>query len=243
VVDLAVAQLRHCPSHVSRELLIVWSSLASCDPGDLFGASMQEALAAGIRISVVHLSAQMRACYRLSELTEGVHGVMIDKDHFRSLLAARVQPPLDTRTSHVALIPTGMKNFPHIYFTNQKGFPVPNAESSVLCSCHRRLNAVSFSCPSCVSFVCELPSSCPICGLHLVAASHLARSFRHLKPVPSVESRPPLSRAHCLGCQAFLPAAVPTPHCKACKAPFCIACSSYNHNSLFNCPGCVRTIS
>ncbi len=33
LVNLAIAQLKHCPVHVSREVLLVWSSLTSCDAG------------------------------------------------------------------------------------------------------------------------------------------------------------------------------------------------------------------
>lgn len=39
-------------------------------------------------------------------------------------------------------------------------------------------------CPQCQAKMAELPSDCAVCGLKLVLAPHLARSFHHLFPVP-----------------------------------------------------------
>ncbi len=109
---------------------------------------MQEAKACGIKISVIHLSAEMYAAHKMCDLTGGMHGVMIDKQHCAALFAAQVRPPLSfVRTSHVALVPTG--------------FPVPSTTPS-LCVCHKRLQSVIFHCPKCRASVCELPSSCPV---------------------------------------------------------------------------------
>lgn len=41
----------------------------------------------------------------------------------------------------------------------------------------------SFCCPQCGSHYCELPVECKQCGLTLVSASHLARSYHHLFPI------------------------------------------------------------
>jgi len=42
-----------------------------------------------------------------------------------------------------------------------------------------------YACPQCKAKVLELPTDCPVCGLKLVLAPHLARSFHHLFPVPA----------------------------------------------------------
>lgn len=39
-----------------------------------------------------------------------------------------------------------------------------------------------YYCPQCYSKYCELPVECRACGLTLVSAPHLARSYHHLFP-------------------------------------------------------------
>jgi transcription initiation factor TFIIH subunit 2 len=46
------------------------------------------------------------------------------------------------------------------------------------------LARTAYSCPQCQAKQSELPTDCVVCGLKLVLAPHLARSFHHLFPVP-----------------------------------------------------------
>lgn len=62
-----------------------------------------------------------------------------------------------------------------------------------------------YNCPQCGSRYCELPVECKQCGLTLVSAPHLARSYHHLFPI-----KPFIERAQVPG----------TPHCFACAKPF-----------------------
>ena len=41
-----------------------------------------------------------------------------------------------------------------------------------------------YICPRCRAKASDLPTDCAVCGLKLVLAPHLARSFHHLFPVP-----------------------------------------------------------
>jgi transcription initiation factor TFIIH subunit 2 len=150
-VELAVAQLRHCASHVSREVLLVISALSTCDPGDLRAAA-EAAKQARVRVSVLHLSAQVYAAEQVTRATGGIHAVMVDKHHFQQLLRAHVPPPIDHRPpgEAVALVATG--------------FPLPSREGPVLCVCHRRMTETPLRCPRCLAAVCELPSNCPLCA-------------------------------------------------------------------------------
>merc|ERR1712151_303639 len=46
----------------------------------------------------------------------------------------------------------------------------------------------AYICPRCKAKVSDLPTDCNVCGLKLVLAPHLARSFHHLFPVsPFIE--------------------------------------------------------
>lgn len=46
-----------------------------------------------------------------------------------------------------------------------------------------KLKSGGYICPQCRSKYCELPTECRVCGLTLVSAPHLARSYHHLFPV------------------------------------------------------------
>ncbi len=50
-----------------------------------------------------------------------------------------------------------------------------------------KLSASGFLCPQCQAKYCELPVECRACGLTLVSAPHLARSYHHLFPLPPFE--------------------------------------------------------
>lgn len=45
-----------------------------------------------------------------------------------------------------------------------------------------KLTSGGYYCPQCFSKYCELPVECRACGLTLVSAPHLARSYHHLFP-------------------------------------------------------------
>lgn len=73
------------------------------------------------------------------------------------------------------------------------GFPkLVHAPYPGLCSCHGKLKSVGYSCPRCKSRICDVPTECRVCGLTVVNAPQLARSYRHLFPVCSVCIRVPL---------------------------------------------------
>lgn len=46
-------------------------------------------------------------------------------------------------------------------------------------------SAPGYKCPRCAARLCEVPSDCCICGTALASASHLARSYHHLFPIPA----------------------------------------------------------
>ncbi len=107
----------------------------------------------------------------------------------------------------------------------------------------------AYKCPRCRVLVCTLPMDCPVCGLTLISAPHLAKSYHHLFPVPP---RTPLSLADggraCSSCT--LPIALSAEgdregagraggQCSKCAGIFCPACCAYAVEVLYNCPGCL----
>lgn len=65
-----------------------------------------------------------------------------------------------------------------------------------------KLKSDGYKCPQCAAKYCELPVECKVCGLTLVSAPHLARTFHHLFPVQSfdrIEAKD--VEGFCYGCQ------------------------------------------
>lgn len=65
-----------------------------------------------------------------------------------------------------------------------------------------KLMNTGYLCPQCFSKHCELPVECRACGLTLVSAPHLARSYHYLFPVESFkEVAFESNHLFCFGCQ------------------------------------------
>lgn len=60
----------HLPTHSSREIVIIFGSLTTCDPGDIY-ETLDNCVKDKIRISLVALAAEMKICKELCEKTEG----------------------------------------------------------------------------------------------------------------------------------------------------------------------------
>jgi len=101
-----------------------------------------------------------------------------------------------------------------------------------------------YFCPQCRAKYCELPVECKICGLTLVSAPHLARSYHHLFPLDAFRELPleeHNGEKFCYGCQGELK----DQHvyvCAVCQNVFCVDCDVFVHDSLHCCPGCIHKI-
>ena len=61
----------HLPTHSSREILIIFGSLTTCDPGNIHD-TLDACVKDRIRISVVALAAEMKICRELCDKTGGM---------------------------------------------------------------------------------------------------------------------------------------------------------------------------
>lgn len=82
-LELAGRVLRPLPGHASRELLVLFASLTTCDPGDIT-ATIQSLKNDGIRCSVIGLAAEVRICKKLCQDTGGDYGVSVINLHIFS---------------------------------------------------------------------------------------------------------------------------------------------------------------
>lgn len=85
--------LKHMPGHTSREVLIIFSSLTTCDPSNIYDL-IKTLKTAKIRVSVIGLSAEVRVCTVLARETGGTYHVILDETHYKELLAHHVSPLL-----------------------------------------------------------------------------------------------------------------------------------------------------
>ncbi|KAH3827488.1 hypothetical protein DPMN_129423 [Dreissena polymorpha] len=236
-LELAMQTLRHMPSHASREVVCIFGSLTTCDPGDIL-ETVKLMSVNNIRCSMVGLAAEVHICKRLCTDTNGQYTVILDEGHFKDLLNQHTSPPPAQNNTESSLIRMG---FPHHQLGGEKDKPA-------MCMCHldsktvEGFSTTGYFCPQCKSKYCELPVECKACGLTLVSAPHLARSYHHLFPLDqSIEMSSadfdPGQNIYCYGCQIKI--RDPTVYrCRRCNNLFCIDCDIFVHETLHSCPGC-----
>ena len=183
-LEVAGRSLGHMPRYGSREVVVIMGALCSCDPGDVLADTLPKLKAAHVRVSTVALQAEVHVCRRLADETGGIMGVCLDRGHLADLILGQCTPPPakpDEGRHTCELV--------HMGFPSHRTDDVPSlvhCAGSSNASHHRgaRLVRTAYVCPRCRAKTSELPADCAVCGLKLVLAPHLARSFHHLFPVP-----------------------------------------------------------
>jgi len=206
-IEVAGRSLGYAPRYGSREIIVITSALATCDPGDILGETLPRLLHSGIRVSTVSLQAELHICTKLAEATGGLAGVCLDTRHLRDLVMGHaIPPPINSiQGSNDDNAPQMICEFVTMGFPSREGGDVPtlvhstgggaNDKNGIAFAINpaaaddRRSNRlISFArtgyvCPRCRSRCSDLPSDCAVCGLRLILAPHLARTFHHLFPV------------------------------------------------------------
>lgn len=241
-LELALKSLKLLPSHASREVVVIMGSLTSCDPGDI-NVTIDNLKSEGVRCSVIGLAAEVHVCRVLCRETSGIYGVILDDAHYRDQLYQHVDPPPAAVCLESSLIKMG---FPHHMAMEEKEEPL------TMCMCHVdstddacKLSTGGYYCPQCYSKYCELPVECKACGLTLVSAPHLARSYHHLFPAGNYKELPYENQAQiCYACQKQLNDTDKHIYkCDTCNRVFCIDCDIFIHETLHTCPGCATCLS
>ncbi len=188
-LEAAGRSLGHMPRHGSREVLIIVGALSTCDPGDVLVETLPRLLGANIRVNCLAMCAEMHICRKISETSGGVMGVALDGHHMKDLLLNFIAPPpalvkeQNEAQMTCVFVPMG--------FPTRKTEDVPtlihataaSGTGSVARNDKLIFAKTSYICPRCKAKASELPTDCAVCGLKLVLAPHLARSFHHLFPV------------------------------------------------------------
>lgn len=241
-LEVALQTLRMIPAHASREVIMILGSLTTCDPGDI-SETIQSLKTENIRCSVISLSAETRIMRHLTTQTQGIYSAILDESHYKDQLFQHIEPLQTTNTQECSLIKMG---FPHglVQDSNKKDVSVLS-----MCMCHldtaepRKLSTTGYFCPQCQAKYCELPVECVICGLTLVLAPHLARSYHHLFPIANfIEIPNEKQESHCFACQrSFTDLDKNLFQCPKCEKLYCIDCDIFIHDTLHTCIGCSTT--
>ncbi|MED6287276.1 General transcription factor IIH subunit 2 [Characodon lateralis] len=242
-LSLSIQTLKHMPGHTSREILIILSSLTTCDPANIYELiKMLKSLK--VRVSVIGLSAEVRVCTVLTRETGGSYHVILDESHFKELLMLHVKPPPASFSSECSLIRMGFPQHTVASLNDQDvkpSFSMSHLDSSSVPA----LSLGGYFCPQCHAKYTELPVECKVCGLTLVSAPHLARSFHHLFPLQVFIESPAedfLENRFCQACQGQLKDKNVFA-CPSCRSVFCVECDLFIHESLHCCPCCIHSRS
>lgn len=214
-IEVAGRSLGYAPRYGSREIIVIMSALATCDPGDILGETLPRLLHAGIRLSTISLQSEVHICKKLADVTGGVAGVCMNTGHLRDLFMSHAIPPPVINNFSSSEHVNGNSSIAWCEFV-EMGFPsresgdVPmlvhnsggastTKDSGVGFAINlataddRRTNRLitfartGYVCPRCQSRCSDLPLDCAVCGLRLILAPHLARTFHHLFPVRPFE--------------------------------------------------------
>ena len=220
------------PSHTSREILVIFGSLTSCDP-DPIQETINMVKAKKICCNFIGLSAELYICKKLAESTNGKFGVILDESHFWVLLSEFIPPP-EGNSSESSLMKMG---FPHLVTADTNGH-ISYSMSS------KKFSVGGYYCPQCRAKYSELPVQCVVCRLTLVSAPHLARSYHHLFPLPQfieINFQENESNTSCHSCLRKFTQKQTFHQCERCNINFCLDCNLYIHETLHCCPGCINT--
>lgn len=174
----------HLPSHSSREVFLLLSSLTSCDPGSV-SQTISALQTSKIRVSVVCLAAETKLSRELATKTGGSFGVALNEGHLKDLIWEEIPPPALTTPANSGVAAKTKGGGSDLMMM---GFPtkLPDSGPASLCACHSSAQVFKpegFLCPRCGAKLCEVPTDCEVCGLLVVSSPHLARSYHHLFPV------------------------------------------------------------
>jgi transcription initiation factor TFIIH subunit 2 len=215
-LEMARAALFHAPSHGTREILLIFGSLLSSDPGDIH-TTISTLVSSHISATVIGLAAQVAICRTLVSRTnpalnpDEAYGVALNEQHYRELFMRATTPPITARSSATGGT-TAPEDDANKSTLLMMGFPSRVFESSkTFCACHSRPSRGGYLCSRCQSKVCALPSTCPACGLTLILSTHLARSYHHLFPLRNwkevswVRAAKKRGQGSCFGCGTGFP--------------------------------------
>ncbi|KAK2951707.1 putative General transcription factor IIH subunit 2 [Blattamonas nauphoetae] len=210
--------LRFIPEYVSKEILILYSSVRTCDPTPI-GDVVKDLKERSVRCFVVSFAGELHVLTKLALDTSGSHHVPMNLDVTQQILSKFTLPfPVDSSshsfTKAIRPIPIGIP---------QRSSPEDVEDNS-------------FICPQCLSKTSQPPTDCPVCGLLLISAHHLSRSTQHIFPLIAFNQTRDVPEI-CHGCTQHVSSQFAY-ECPKCQQKYCTNCNKFLHETLNHCPSC-----
>ena len=174
---MVLSSLTTVPRHSSREVLVIYASITTSDegvtglPGGLLdepNGTLGRLKKAGVKVHVICCSSEVRAARVIAESTGGTFHVPLNSLHLHRVLSSLVKPPPNLSSS----VKGRMVEY---------GFPqlVVNDVKTMVGGVMGR---EGYKCPRCRHMARDVPCTCDVCGLRLILATNLAKSYHHLFP-------------------------------------------------------------
>ena len=257
IISLSTQILKHIPDYGHRELLIVFSSLRSCDPPHPYDiqSMLKLAISQKIRISVICLVAEIYVCKKLALETGGTFSVAKDGYHLSMLLMSHTTPAPELRNKSTKTTQFVYMGFPKRTFDNAPVYGYDGKQQALF--------SAAYTCPRCYTRTSEIPSQCNVCQIQLYSSSHIAKSYHHLFPVQNFielsvtlekidgkdkllaiyndkgEEKKSYYIKYCNGCLDMFPNDTEIAfRCQNCQKTYCVSCDLFIHEHLHQCPNC-----
>ncbi|RKO95969.1 Ssl1-like protein, partial [Caulochytrium protostelioides] len=91
-LSLARTILAHAPAHGTREVLTVFGSLTSCDPGNIYDL-IPQLNQDRITVNIIGLASEVHVCKAVCASTRGQYRVIMNEDHFDEIMTGWTPPP------------------------------------------------------------------------------------------------------------------------------------------------------
>uniref|UniRef100_A0A8C5A013 General transcription factor IIH subunit n=1 Tax=Gadus morhua TaxID=8049 RepID=A0A8C5A013_GADMO len=232
-LNLAMQTLKHMPGHTSREIVVIFSSLTTCDPANIY-----ELIKVRPWLEQYHKNASIVIvckCVWLECEIPSSSPLLTDWNVF-------CKKSIENLYSTQPCVCAGFPQHTIASMCDQDSKP-SFSMSHLDSTSEVGLSLGGYFCPQCHAKHTELPVECKICGLTLVSAPHLARSFHHLFPLEAFRETPleelPADR-FCHACQGKLKDKIVFT-CPFCSGVFCTECDLFIHDSLHCCPSCINS--
>jgi transcription initiation factor TFIIH subunit 2 len=171
VVDECLSVLEAVPPFGTKDIVLLYGAISTRDTTDV-EALLARAKRLNVRIHVIGLSGEVHAFHHVASATGGSFHVALSASHLSELLRDALDSERDEGVAQDQHLPMERVGFPQ-QAIRQDGLLLPE----------HVVSQSGFDCPQCLSRCGDLPSKCRVCGLRLLSASHLARSFHHVVPV------------------------------------------------------------
>ncbi len=218
-IEVASSIFGSSSSHGQKEILLLFSSVGSSDCGNT--VMLRDMLiSTKARFNCISLTGELFFLSTLCKSTNGKFVVVLDNRHFLDELIKFSVPPetLSNETNS-------------LNYLMSVGFPSNTENSS--------RSRANFSCPKCQALLLKIPADCTSCGLTLLTAPYLSKAYHSIFPPPHSLRFKSENSEICFSCAKAMKE---SPHCtcSSCMNLFCLECSKFTQENIYNCAGCVE---